>query len=348
VRLHYVFMYAGTSPGAKSLIIGKVSNMYFRKITGAPVAQVAVCVLLMAAMGCELQTQKTAAPQASVQPDSFQSDFVRSDPAYRMTRSQIISDYSEAVCDPLYTNPEVPTDTSVMRGWFGEIRVPPKGYHRGEWETHLDRFMQPDAVLLSAPLYLQNLDVPTRRFTEGFPTMSGGLVKDDAGLPLIEHFHFNLESGIVLGDLHAEGEYEFAVLSDDGVRLEINDETYLESTGVHPTKLVCGSEAIALNRRDINGLRVQYFQGPRHHIALQLLWRRVTPDTKIETLCNHSGNESWFDYSGVTPMPKQKYRELQSRGWSVVPASSFVLPGYEPLNPCLSERVKEVLAEEKQ
>ncbi len=299
-------------------------------------------IVLAGAAGCEVQNPTKDGGDFS--PDSFSGD-----PAYRMTRAQIIADYSNAACDPLL-EPEIPNDDSVFRGWFGEIRVPPAGYQSNifEWEENLDRYMQPGAVLLESPLYVQNLDVPTRLFTEGFPTMSGGLVKDDAGNTLLEHFHFNLESGLTLGDLHEEGLYQFAMLSDDGVRLEIDDTTYLEETNKTPTKLVCGTTQVYLRRGEVRDLRVQYFQGPRNHIALQMLWRKVTSQTPRETLCGEAGNEEWFDYLAAMPTPNHKYRQLQSRGWSVVPASSFVLPGYEPLNPCLSERVKEVLAEEQQ
>ncbi|HVJ65721.1 MAG TPA: PA14 domain-containing protein [Bdellovibrionota bacterium] len=297
-------------------------------------------VATMAMTGCNVQTPNG---EVSLTPDSTSSD-----PAYRMTRAEIVSEYSEAVCDPLYTNPEIPGDDTVMRGWFGEIRVPPANAKNSEWEQNLDRYWKPDAVLLSTPLYLQNLDVPTRKFTEGFPTMSGGLVDDESGNPLVERFHFNMESGLTLGDMHDEGEYEFAMLSDDGVRLSIDDVLYLNSPNHHATTLVCPKTTVRLTRGEIKALHAEYFQGPRYHIALQLLWRKVTPETKKETLCGFVSNDEWFDYSGPVPAPKKKYRELQARGWSVVPASSFVLPGYEPLNPCLSERVKEVLAEEQQ
>lgn len=312
----------------------------FRDILGVGLA-------LTCLSGCEVASQSaTSAPGAGTDPE-FEA-MAAHDPAYRMTASQIIDNYSDASCDPLYTNPTVPSDGGApTKGWFGEIRVPPAGYRTrvADWERHIDRYVQPDAVLLEAPLYMQKLDVPTRAFSEGFPTMTGGILKNDAGDVLTEHFHLTLESGLRLGAEHEAGTYEFAVLSDDGVRLFIDDQPYLESTAVHPTKLVCGRSTVALKRGEVRGMRVEYFQGPRLHIALQLLWRKVDANSPRETLCNYESNEDWFNYHVSPPQPRARYQQLQARGWSVVPASAFVLPGYEPVNPCLSERVKEVLAD---
>jgi len=64
-------------------------------------------------------------------------------------------------------------------------------------------------------LYLNDINVPTRYFSEGFYTQSGSLLVDAQGNTLYEYFALQMEGGITLGPNDAPGIYQFAILSDD-------------------------------------------------------------------------------------------------------------------------------------
>jgi len=263
-------------------------------------------------------------------------------PSFFMTEAEIMENYADASCDPLYTSPEIPLVEAPNNGWFGQIRTTPSGplVDENAWNSNLDRYLENDAVQLHYPLYLHTLNVPTREFTEGFPTIIGGLIADNSGNTLVERFHLTMESNLKLSQNFEEGTYQLAFLSDDGLRLSLgNEDVLINSTGKHPTKMLCAARELELNHNQVKNLLVEYFQGPRYHIALQFLWRKVEPGAPNDALCGVSGNEIWFDYDRAIPSPKAKYNELLSRGWSVVPATEFKLPSYEPINPCSDERI---------
>lgn len=103
-------------------------------------------------------------------------------------------------------------------------------------------------------VYAQMLNVPPRAWKAGFP-----------GLP--DRFEwFALE---YTGSFKARkpGLYTFTLLSDDGSKLFIDDSLVINNDGLHGT---------AIKKADVDldnsthAIKVQYFQGPRYAIALQL------------------------------------------------------------------------------
>jgi hypothetical protein len=74
------------------------------------------------------------------------------------------------------------------------------------------------------------------------------------------------------------GEYEFRLSSDDGTRLTIDGRQVIDNDGVHPPKQARGK--VQLSSGD-HQMMLEYFQGPRFEINLQL-W--VTPPGKPEEL----------------------------------------------------------------
>ncbi len=74
------------------------------------------------------------------------------------------------------------------------------------------------------------------------------------------------------------GEYAFRVSSDDGTKLIIDGKQVIDNDGQHPPKEASGK--VQLTAGD-HQMVLEYFQGPRFHINLQL-W--VTPPGKPEEL----------------------------------------------------------------
>jgi hypothetical protein len=116
-----------------------------------------------------------------------------------------------------------------------------------------------------AAFYTRELNISPRRFDAGFPG-----VHDRT-----EWFAVRYSGKFTA---RANGEYDFRVVSDDGAKVWIDGALVIDNDGTHPPSEKRG-------RTRLNGgehsIRVDYFQGPRWDIALQLF---VTPPSQPERL----------------------------------------------------------------
>jgi len=64
-----------------------------------------------------------------------------------------------------------------------------------------------------------------------------------------------------------EGNYAFEIVSDDGARLFIDNKLVIDNDGIHAPTTAGGSIYL---KKGPHFLQLEYFQGPRFHIALQL------------------------------------------------------------------------------
>lgn len=120
-----------------------------------------------------------------------------------------------------------------------------------------------------ATFYTDALNVPPRRFREGFPGVS----------ERFEYFairyrgHFQVRVG---------GFYRFRLVSDDGAILYIDGHKVIDNDGQHPPTMKHATIPLEAGEHE---LFVSYFQGPRENIALQLF---VTPPDRPEQLLGPS------------------------------------------------------------
>ena len=112
-------------------------------------------------------------------------------------------------------------------------------------------------------------NVPTRVFDQGFP----GVSERSEWFAILYTGSFEASRA---------GMYEFALASDDGSILEINDEVVVDNDGLHGSVVRRGQVRLEAGT---HRLRLRYFQGPRVMIALQL-W--VTPPGKPRQLMGPS------------------------------------------------------------
>jgi hypothetical protein len=103
-------------------------------------------------------------------------------------------------------------------------------------------------------IYVSTLNIPLRDFTEGFP----GVTKREEWFAIDYTGRFWIEK---------PGLYRFALTSDDGSKLYIDDQMVVDNDGIHPVDTKSGSVDLA---GGIHKIRVQYFQGPRLQVALVL------------------------------------------------------------------------------
>jgi len=243
---------------------------------------------------------------------------------------------NKLVCDPF--NDERTTDTQY--GIKASLFYLPTGSQK---YTSVDEYIE-KGIASQTPLFFTNLFVPTRAFSKGFSTMGGDVVRDNENNMLIEYFGIEFESQLTLPPELEEGHYDLATLSDDGslVRLFINNQwiTLINNDGNHPTRMGCSTTSIYLNHSSRFPMKIRYYQGPRHHIAHVLLWRKVESHN-LDPLCGAQGNTYFFN-SNLDSIPLQPYQDLLNRNWSPLPPKAFILNQQTDYNPCVESEVPEI------
>ena len=112
-------------------------------------------------------------------------------------------------------------------------------------------------------IYASALNIPLRDFTEGFP----GVTKREEWFAIEYTGRFWIEK---------PGLYRFALTSDDGSKLFIDDQAVVDNDGIHAVDTKSGSVELG---GGIHKIRVQYFQGPRFQVALIL--EIAAPDQEL-------------------------------------------------------------------
>lgn len=149
-----------------------------------------------------------------------------------------------------------PTQQDPPVASFGTTVVRPAGlhgevYHISAHATRLPRF---NKLKSCGSIYIDSLNIPARRFTEGFPGVT----------ERTEWFAINYTGRFWI---EKPGPYGFSLISDDGSKLYIDDRVVIDNDGLHPPTEI--TETVKL-KGGIHLIRVSYFQGPRYDIALVL------------------------------------------------------------------------------
>jgi len=103
-------------------------------------------------------------------------------------------------------------------------------------------------------LWSTSWDVPVRDFKEGFPGLGNH----------VEWFAIRWEGKVWA---QTAGVHLFRMKSDDGARLWIDGQRILDDDGIHSVKEVSGPANMAAGEHN---LVIEYFQGPKYHLALQI------------------------------------------------------------------------------
>ena len=136
------------------------------------------------------------------------------------------------------------TDSNSLRGDI---------YYLNEGASSLPDFASLTPV---GTIYTRVLDIPQRSFTSGFPGVTDRF----------EWFAIRYTGSF---QVDREGDYGFRLVSDDGSRLFIDGKKIIDNDGVHPPQSQSGSVYL---QSGLHQIEVDYFQGPREYVALQLFW----------------------------------------------------------------------------
>lgn len=235
---------------------------------------------------------------------------------------------NETVCDP-WGGEEPPQPEKGIKASLHYKGAGGERYYTAR--EYIDK-----ATKSSQTLFFTDLNVPTRMFHQGFATQTSDVVKDDAGEKLIEFFGMKFETVIKLRPDQAEGNYEIALLADDGVVLKglVNGQirTIVNSDGDHPTRMGCSVATINMTYDTALPVELVYYQGPRYHIANVMMWRK-SEDAGKDPLCGATGNHLFFN-PDQDSKPLQAYKDLEARGWEPISADNFHVPSDASYNPC--------------
>ena len=242
---------------------------------------------------------------------------------------------NKLVCDPFDpgSNPEETNKGLRTEIFYREASQP-------KW-TSVNSYIE-KGTKSSKTLFFSDLNVPTRLFSEGFPTESGGIVENDQGDPLFEYFALKTETSLKLGSDDEPGLYEFAVLSDDGFVWTYRDKdgvykTLVDNDGNNPTRMGCGVATIEMTKETEIIMEMRYYQGPRYHIAHVPMWRKVEESSGRvgESECGKAGNSRYFDPNNNSK-PTNVYKGLLQRGWKPLDSENYFLPAVALFNPCVT------------
>jgi len=103
-------------------------------------------------------------------------------------------------------------------------------------------------------IFTRHFNVPPQAFDSGFPGVSNRF----------EWFAIKYTGQFFV---QQEGNYAFEIISDDGARLFIDNKLVIDNDGIHGPATAGGSIYL---KKGPHFLQLEYFQGPRFHIALQL------------------------------------------------------------------------------
>ncbi|MGZ3794649.1 MAG: hypothetical protein ACXVCP_20040, partial [Bdellovibrio sp.] len=191
-------------------------------------------------------------------------------------------------------------------------------------------------------VYFASVNVPTRDFTKGFVTLDGQVLKDDKGNKLIQDFALEYTSVLQLSDTDKEGEYQIALLTDDGSRLFVKEnESWNElvnNDGSHLTRMGCPYRTIHMDKNSRIPIKLVYYQGSGPSLANVMAWRhykhaKIWKNPARNGLCGFQSDKFFFNPKKGKDSVGMMF--LKSHDWKILQPANFKMPQLKA-NPCVS------------
>ena len=214
----------------------------------------------------------------------------------------------ELICNPLGEDPTIPTTPIENANEYGLLANLYEG--QNGW-NNLDRYFS-EGYKHETAIYFSNFNVPTRSFSAGFNFSDSEFLKTKSGNRLVEWFAIEARGQLVLPDNEAEGLYQIATLSDDGIEVKVNDNVIISNKNTHAPTVNCATSLVKLTRNEANDFKLKYFQGPRHQIALMTFIKKISSSTVMTDL-----NKTAC---------KKDVESLKKDGYTVIAPQWFKLP----------------------
>jgi hypothetical protein len=172
---------------------------------------------------------------------------------------------------------------------FGTTVVIPAGLKGLVYELEPGTTRLPDfeSIRPVATIYTTALNVPPQDFMQGFPGISSRF----------EWFAIDYAGNFWIA---RRGKYKFALNSDDGSKLFIDDTLVIDNDGQHSPISKKGSVKLT---GGVHRIRVSYFQGPRFMVSLSL---RVAGPSERWHLFNTDELKPPFDARRLEPPDERR------------------------------------------
>src|ERR1700722_7182901 len=141
----------------------------------------------------------------------------------------------------------------ISNGLFGRGYLLPDTTH---WLPDFDTMTPVDN-----PIYANEINIPWQKWTSGFPGLRDR----------VEWFGIEYTGSFKPAKA---GTYIFKLISDDGSKLFIDGKKVIDNDGIHMEW--AGRDTLYLSDAP-HTIKLDYFQGPRYELALQLYWNQ--PDS---------------------------------------------------------------------
>lgn len=115
--------------------------------------------------------------------------------------------------------------------------------------------------------YMDKFDVTTRDWQQGFPKFPASLSH------LREYYAVRCFTKLKVTEA---GMHTFSITSDDGMRVLLNGSPVVQDDGLHPPRTTTSSVNLV---KGLYNMEVQWFQGPRQHIAAEIKWSTPSNST---------------------------------------------------------------------
>lgn len=142
-----------------------------------------------------------------------------------------------------------------------------------------------DTMRSLGTIYTKEINVPNRDWTEGFPGVTDRF----------EWFGIEYKGSFTV---KKPGHYTFQLSSDDGSKLFIDNVLVIDNDGLHSQYSKSGEVNLDNSTHKI---KIQYFQGPRTEIGLQLFVKLNNAEEEVFPSKNFKlstpGNGSTFDFT---------------------------------------------------
>ncbi len=142
-------------------------------------------------------------------------------------------------------------------------------YQINNTAVKIPNFGNPAEARKITTVCMDNYAVAPRNFDAGFPDVPG----------LLEWFALNTKTQVVIPQ---DGNYTFYLNSDDGSRLYIDGALVIDNDGQHQAQSPDPQDSPNSGQKEAtiylakgnHDLRLDYFQGPKYRIALELKWKK--------------------------------------------------------------------------
>lgn len=166
--------------------------------------------------------------------------------------------------------------------------------------SNLERFFV-EGEIYEDNVFFSNFNVSTN-LEEGFGNKNFVLL-NDLDQPLNSNFAISAEGNIVLPDDEEEGAYHITTISDDGIRVAVDQEVILENDTPHAPTVDCANQLVFLNHGEEKQFKLDYFQSGGG-ITVKTLIKRIDPENFDSSSCN-MGDEASLLANGYKIMKPQ-------------------------------------------